>query len=256
MSDPSQIVIVYGTARPPAECSVSRELRPVYNAANQITSAIESWTIAGDILPGEGEIPSAALLRTKLSALIDQFAIPGRVLSRQTVGGDLIDSIDPARCLWGPKLADVSLPTGADSVIPIRLPFSIRMEAEVRPADLFGVTVLEYQETVSEAPEPHSTWQGGRFYPGRMVRTRRYPGYRYVQQGRVLTLANSFIIPRAVIPSAVVGDPQIQETSKRAVKSASGWNHTGLEITWNYEMWLPHPSLTVRVNQWPGSNLR
>lgn len=256
MADDDQIQVVYGTARPAAESAVTREQRPVFNQANQITSFIESWTIAGDLLPDEGEEATPARLRTKLDALITQFERPGLALKRQTVGGVLIDQINPAECQWGPRLADVSFPSGADSVLPVRLPFTIRMEAEIRPADLQSVDVLEFQETVDEVPEAHAEWQGGRFFPGRLVRTRNFPGFTYRQQGRVLTLADRFVIPRPLFPQALIGFPQIRETSKRATKAGNTWQHVGLEVTWSYEMSLPFKSRFARPHQWPGSTLR
>lgn len=250
-----QIIVLYGTARPPAESAVTRELRPNFNGANQIISFTESWTIAGDILPGEGETPSASLLRTKLDALISQFEVPGYHLKRQTEGGVIIDEINPAYCQWGPRLADVSFPSGADSVIPVRLPFSIRMEAEVRPPSLEAIDVLDFQETLQHIPEPRYEWQGGRYFPGRIVRVRNFPGVMYRQQGRAVTLANLFVIPPPLFPRYMLGDPQINEQSRKPGKSGNQWKNLGREVTWQYEFALPFRVFNARPHQWPGSTL-
>lgn len=251
-----QIQVVYGgSARPAAESAVTRELRPIFNQANQITSFVESWTIAGDILPAEGQAATTANLRTNLDALIALFERPGLALKRQTTEGEIIDQIDPSECQWGPRLADVSFASGADSVLPVRLPFSIRMEAETRNSAQRQVNVLEFREDVQEVPEARAEWQGGRYFPGRLVPTKNFPGYVYRQQGRVLTLADSFIIPPPLFGYALIGEPQISEGSKRAVKSGNTWQHVGLEISWSYEMALPFRLRRARPHQWPGSTL-
>lgn len=257
MADDQQIIISYGGVdRPAAESALSREIRPNYSQAQEVISYTESWTLAGDLLPDEGVEATSAHLKAKLNSLITQFERPGLRLQRKTTGGLVIDDLNPAECLRGPFLEDVSFPSGADSVLPVRHPFTLRLVAERRPQSLGTGDVLEYSETVEEIPEPHAEWQGGRFFPGRLVRTKNAPGFTYRQQGRVLTLADRFVIPRPLFANALIASPQIRETSKRATKAGSTWEHVGLEISWSYEMTLPYKSRFARPHQWPGSTLR
>lgn len=233
MSDSDQIIISYnGDSRPAAESSLSRELRPVYNSFGHIVSIVHSWTISGDLLPNEGETPSASLLRGKLDDLITQFSVSDKLLQQKTTGGTIISELDPENCVWGPRLADVSFPTGADSVIPVRLPFTIRIEAEsLHPRN----HILEFSESVEETPEAHSEWQGGRFFEGRRVRVRNYPGYIYRQSGSALTLSG-FIAPAPVYPfwqTAIISDPQIRRTHRPVDGKIA------LETTWSYEWAVP-----------------
>lgn len=222
------ILQVGNVRRPNNEAVVTPSYSPIYDFTRRVEAMRIRWEVMGRVV--NFPVATQAITNSEIIALGNAFTTPNPFLALLGDDGSPTPfEMNPAKCLQGPNLIDLSFPTEESDVYVTGL--SYRATFESVQSIRSSTDLLEFDEEVSEDPGGLTyVYVGGAVnYPERQVATQN-KSFRYVQSGSATGLLAYPVIPPPIWPFAQMSAPRVVRSSPQF----KGTVDTHFRVTWEY----------------------